>query len=205
MNIYNCDYGCGQIAIKQNKSGKWLCANSQNSCPEIRKKNSKSIKLRHQEGKIPGWNKLVESYGVNRGWNKGLSKFNHPSILKQSEKLKGKVRKIESEEKSKYLSYRSECMFIFEQNIIQFIEGYELLKMHGMYHKTKNKDGVVRDHKISIWHGWINKIPSSIISHPANCEFIRHKDNAAKGILSSINLQQLYERIEEWDSKLLLA
>ena len=35
-----CDYGCGQEAVYQLRSGKWCCSKSCNSCPAMRKKNS---------------------------------------------------------------------------------------------------------------------------------------------------------------------
>ena len=61
-----CDYGCGQEAIFQLKSGKWCCSKSVNSCPEMRRKNSGGIRnyckthvknsSRGMKGKTP-WNK----------------------------------------------------------------------------------------------------------------------------------------------------
>ena len=36
-----CDYGCGQVAIHQYKNGKWCCSKSKNSCPVMKKINSK--------------------------------------------------------------------------------------------------------------------------------------------------------------------
>jgi hypothetical protein len=39
-----CDYGCGREAKYQLKNGKKCCSKSQNSCPLIRKKNSKAKK-----------------------------------------------------------------------------------------------------------------------------------------------------------------
>ena len=39
-----CDYGCGQEAKYHFKNGKWCCSKSQNSCPEMRRKNSESSK-----------------------------------------------------------------------------------------------------------------------------------------------------------------
>lgn len=39
-----CEYGCGQEAKHQMNNGKWCCSKSHNSCPAIRKKNSKALK-----------------------------------------------------------------------------------------------------------------------------------------------------------------
>jgi len=37
-----CEYGCEREAKYQFKNGKWCCSKSQNSCPELRRKNSES-------------------------------------------------------------------------------------------------------------------------------------------------------------------
>lgn len=196
MNIYKCHYGCGQDAIKQNKSGNWMCSNNSNSCPINRKKNSLAIKAAHDQGKIPGWNKLVSDYGVNRAWSKGLTKETNQSVKVVAEKNKGR-RFITDEDRLKKIEYREECAFQINDQI-ENIKGFELLKQYGMYHKVKNKDGVVRDHRISIDFGFNNNIDPYIISHPANCEFLFHKDNARKTRNNSCTLEHLIEEIENW-------
>ena len=47
-----CDYGCGQEAKYQLKNGKWCCSDSHTSCPEVRNKNSKGVKIARKDGKI---------------------------------------------------------------------------------------------------------------------------------------------------------
>ena len=42
--IQLCDYGCGQEAKYPFKNGKWCCSKSFKSCPEVRKKQSISMK-----------------------------------------------------------------------------------------------------------------------------------------------------------------
>lgn len=37
-----CEYGCGQEGLFQLKNGKWCCAESWNSCPVIKEKNSRN-------------------------------------------------------------------------------------------------------------------------------------------------------------------
>lgn len=66
MEKHICNYGCGQEAILQLKSGKWCCSKSVNSCPEMKRKNSEGIRnyckthvkksSRGMKGKTP-WNK----------------------------------------------------------------------------------------------------------------------------------------------------
>ena len=49
--------------------------------------------------------------------------------------------------------------------------------------------------------GFKNNISPLIISHPANCQLISQRNNASKNRKSSITLEQLLQRIKEWDSK----
>lgn len=202
MTVFICHYGCGRIATKQNKSGNWMCDTSPNKCPENKRKNSEKTKLAYSSGKRVDqkivYQKLPEETKIRMAWSRGLTKYTDSRIEKHASKIRGK-RKIKDEEKIAYLEYREKCAFNFTGFDISKIKGYELLKKHGMYHKNKNKDGVVRDHRISIWYGWINKIDPSLISHPANCEFVFHKHNASKGIACSINLECLKEEMKSWD------
>jgi hypothetical protein len=39
-----CNYGCGQEAKYQFKNDKWCCSENQNSCPEMKRKNSEKLK-----------------------------------------------------------------------------------------------------------------------------------------------------------------
>ena len=39
-----CKYGCGQKGKIQYNNGEWCCCESKNSCPELKKKNSNSLK-----------------------------------------------------------------------------------------------------------------------------------------------------------------
>lgn len=47
-----CQYGCGRKAKYINGVGKLICEQSSNSCPSIRKKNSKGLKDKHNEMRI---------------------------------------------------------------------------------------------------------------------------------------------------------
>ena len=49
--------------------------------------------------------------------------------------------------------------------------------------------------------GYENKITPKIIRHPANCQLMRHNDNVSKYSKCSITLDELKERIENWDLK----
>ena len=202
MSIFICHHGCGRIAVFQNKSGNWLCDTSSSRCPEIKRKNSLKTKEAYSSGRRidqkAQYKSLSEESKSKMSWSKGLTKETDGRIEKQASKIRGK-RKITDKEKIAYIEYREKCAFNLSGYEISKIKGYELLKEFSMYHKTKNTNGVVRDHRISIWNGWTNKIDPVLISHPANCEFISHRDNASKSISISIELSELKTEIENWD------
>jgi len=71
-----CDYGCGEKAKHQLKSGKWCCSKSQNSCQEVRRKNSETNKIK-QAGKnngMYGKKHTIESKRKNSRSNRELWK-----------------------------------------------------------------------------------------------------------------------------------
>ena len=79
-----CCYKCGNKAAYKTAAGKLICNSSPNKCPANRKKNSESIKIAHEEGRIPGWNDI----NPNRGWAKGHTKETHPGVAKSAAALK---------------------------------------------------------------------------------------------------------------------
>ena len=97
--------------------------------------------------------------------------------------------------------YYMKCAFNFSSNLYQYVLGNELLKEHKWYSPTENKEGISRDHRVSIIYGWNNNINSNLISHPANCEFMLQDSNASKKEKCSITVKELKEQIKEWDAK----
>lgn len=88
--IYNfnmCGYGCGRIAIKQFKNGKWCCANTKSGCPVIRNKISK--KLEKHPVTIETRNKISDFNTGATAWNKGLTKETDSRVNKISLALIG--------------------------------------------------------------------------------------------------------------------
>lgn len=84
-----CSYGCGNKAFYMNRSNRLMCSPSPNSCPANKRKNADAIKIAHSEGRVPGWNKLSETIGLNRGWSKGLT-METDSRIKARPELHGK-------------------------------------------------------------------------------------------------------------------
>lgn len=96
-----------------------------------------------------------------------------------------------------YKRYSDKCRFKLNITDIQFIKGYNLYMKHGPYTKD-NKQGMTKDHKVSILYGFINNIDPTILSHPANCEFMSKSKNCSKERKCSITLDQLFLDIKNW-------
>ena len=94
--------------------------------------------------------------------------------------------------------YYKRARFSFGFYKYKNIKGYELIEQYGIYNPLTNKNGVSRDHMLSINYGWTHNIPPEIIAHPANCEIILQSKNASKSKKSSITFEELNKRINNW-------
>lgn len=96
-----CDYGCGNEATHQLKSGKWCCSKSVNSCPAMRQKNSQGCKEYSKH------NVRKSSYGMRgkTAWNKGLTSATDERVAalgnKISNSLMGKSHPQSEETRAK--------------------------------------------------------------------------------------------------------
>jgi hypothetical protein len=95
--------------------------------------------------------------------------------------------------------YKKECKFLFDVFLYPNIQGYDLLLKYGFYNSTNNKQGVCRDHIISVEYGWRNNIDPKIISHPANCQLLSNLDNITKGTGIGMSIEELIKKIQTWD------
>ena len=112
-----------------------------------------------------------------------------------------KTRNSSNQKLKIYLSY---CKFTFSLNNYPDEFDFDLIQKYGWY-KAKNHgdnlNGISRDHKFSKLEGWEQKIDPYIISHPANCELMRHNDNSSKCKKCSISIDDLVCKIKEWNKK----
>jgi predicted nucleic acid-binding Zn ribbon protein len=100
--------------------------------------------------------------------------------------------------------YRKECQFEFSIKDFPGEFNTDLIQEHGWYkasNRGNNLTGVARDHKVSVEWGWKNKISPNIIKHPANCELMLQNQNQKKRTKCSITLDELLQRIDEWNKK----
>jgi hypothetical protein len=95
-----CNYGCGQEAKYQFRNSKWCCSKSQNSCPEMRKRNRKT-NLKNYNDSIKG-KEIKEKIKQTSLKNFGAD---NPS---KSEKIKRKLKRNISKLKEKYQTFFKE-------------------------------------------------------------------------------------------------
>lgn len=99
--------------------------------------------------------------------------------------------------------YRHKCQFKFSLNDYPDKFDFSIVEKYGWYkapNRGNNPTGISRDHMISVDYGWKNKIPSKVIAHPANCQLLPHNENFDKREKCSITIEELYNRIENWDA-----
>ena len=99
----------------------------------------------------------------------------------------------------------------FRFNVYHYPEEFDLslIAQHGWYTcpglkrkgQPKNILGVSRDHIISVSYGFANNIDPKIISHPANCRIMLHLDNKVKHSNCNLTIEQLLEKITNWNQK----
>ena len=113
---------------------------------------------------------------------------------------------LEGLERERFLkrNYRAKCRFKFSLNEFPNEFDFALIEQHGWY-KAKNRgdnlNGVSRDHMYSITDGYNNGINPEILSHPANCKLMVQSNNFKKGSESSITIEGLVKKIEQWNDK----
>lgn len=151
----------------------------------------------------------------NKNWQKSKAtnrfikakKEGRSVTVTEETKLKLRLKALERPKKPNDGSlryYRSLCSFKF--NVYNYPEEFDLslIEQLGFYsakNKGNNANGISRDHMLSVKYGYLNKIDPKIISHPANCKLITQSNNASKSDGCTISLENLLNRIEEWNLK----
>jgi len=106
--------------------------------------------------------------------------------------------------KEYYESYIIECKFIF--NVYNYPDYFDLklIEKYGWFsppNRGNNTKGISRDHILSINYGFLNKIDSKIISHPANCKLILQSENSRKHKKSFITHEELLQKIQIFNNR----
>lgn len=113
-------------------------------------------------------------------------------------------KKFDKKRMTEFNLYKSNCTFKFDLKEFPDEFDFELINKLGWYsakNRGGNLAGISRDHMFSIADGFKKNIDYKIISHPANCRLMVQNENAKKWKNSSISLENLKERILEWNLK----
>lgn len=113
-----------------------------------------------------------------------------------------RLKKVLQYDDFKLYKYYSKFKFNLRDYPNEF--DFKLIEKYGWYKAKNNGDnqnGISRDHIVSSKYAFENNIPTWIISHPANCKLMRHKDNMLKNIKSDLTLDELLEKITIWNKK----
>ena len=100
--------------------------------------------------------------------------------------------------------YKTETNFNFNLSDYPDEFDFTLIEKYGWYspsNKKNNLGGVSRDHMLSVKEGFELGIDPKLLAHPANCKLMIHNDNVSKNKKSSISLEELLERIENFNKK----
>ena len=156
---------------------------------EINEKISMSLKLK-SGGKSKNCKNCNSEHFKDRIFcsDECIKDFRRKKISKYPQKRKYKIC---SDFKFSVYKYPDEYDF----NLVEEFGWYKA------YNRGNNLSGVSRDHQFSVNEGLEKEINPFILSHPANCKLMLHGNNSSKGKKSSITLEELKERISNWDLK----
>lgn len=108
-----------------------------------------------------------------------------------------------SHDESSLKRYRNLCSFNFSLKDFPDEFDFKVIEEHGWYqakNRGNNLNGISRDHIISVKFGYDNEIDPKIISHPANCQLLRHNENVSKNKKCGMTINDLMMKINAWDA-----
>jgi hypothetical protein len=172
-----------------------FCANSKDVTQEHKQKTAKAIKQYHI---VKGTYSKCADCQCEKEYRGKIC-----YSCKELRKIKRENdRVLKRAQRSIFENYRLDCDFKFSLSNYPDKFDASLIKQYGWYNpsnsKKPNLNGISRDHMVSVRFGFDNGIPADIISHPANCQLLRHCDNQHKSSQCSISIDELYRRIDEW-------
>lgn len=205
-----------QFPIKEKYFCSVTCRNSHEYTDETKQKISKSLKKYLREhGKTIAQDMFLKDrecaycgkiFHSTKVHQKYCSKEcgNNAKIKKYYKEKFENITNNEKKGKFIYNVYRKQCVFKFSLNSYPEEFDFSLIKENGWYQAKNHGDnlcGISRDHMFSVKCGFEYMIDPYYISHPANCQLLRHNDNASKHANCSISKEELIEKVNKWNLK----
>lgn len=119
--------------------------------------------------------------------------------------------KFSTKNKNKYCTnhkdlYKSDrTLFLFSFNVYHYPDLFDisLIEQYGWYSPgnrgPKNINGISRDHRVSVTDAIKNGYDPFYITHPLNCELMRHNENKSKYTKSSITYEELKQLVHNYN------
>jgi len=122
-------------------------------------------------------------------------------------KFTSRVRRKYCQEHRSLYTESAKSGYRFTFNVFNYPDLFDLklVKLHGFYqpnqfnNKEVNKQGVSRDHKLSVNDAIKHGYDPYYISHPLNCEIMLHSKNNKKKTESSITYEELKYLVDQYD------
>ncbi len=123
-----------------------------------------------------------------------------PAILAKAIATKAKNGTgVSYEEMPDFRIYQKESNWITNMIFYLSKEDFQLFKKIGFFHPTKNKNGIVRDHRVTRKTGFVNGVFPEILRHPCNCKIIYLKENSKKGCRTDdFSIDELFILIQNY-------
>ncbi len=219
MEIYykspkKCKY-CDEIIIYEKRRNKYCngsCSSSHTNIGRVHSDETryKLSKAAINNNSISYLDKDGEKLRKRKKYYKSPKKCKHCiSVIEYSKRDyifcdKECKNKYNREKLTEYKRYKLDCKFDF--NLANYIDefNFKLVEKYGWYKAKNNGDnlnGVSRDHMYSVYEGFKNDINSRLISHPGNCELMKHEFNFKKFTGCSITIKELKQKIKKWENK----
>lgn len=212
---------CDEI-IPFNKNGNDYCNRSCMASKVNKKRKGIKHNLSEKGRKVlveSAWKNLLSEESRKKSFESQNKKYNRKSLEDQP-KLQcvncGKLhrnkkycssecrRSYKRKNMDEYPKYKQDCLFKFNLSDYPEYFDFSLIEKYGWYsptNKNNNLDGVSRDHMLSVREGFELGIDPKIISHPANCRLMIHRENISKNKNSILTIESLLERIKKFEEK----
>jgi hypothetical protein len=147
----------------------------------------------------------VKKSGAKYCSNSCASKFTNKKRSQESrnKQRKSLLKKFGCEEYTTTYKEVYYSMAKFSFSVYDYPDLFDLksLTINGWYScggrtiAEENKNGMTRDHKISIRYGMKKNLHPFLLSHPVNCQLLLARDNSSKSAKCSMTIDDLIEQI----------
>lgn len=163
---------------------------------EMKLARAESFRRAHNEGKIP---KHFLGKTHNEITKKIIGKKSAEKFTEDyREKYYYSTKKwIRPEDKSDWEIYQQSTNW--KRSMWNLAKDVHLVREHKIFNPKSNPNGCVRDHIISRKFGFDNKVFPEILTHPENCQILRHKENSKKQETCGLTIDELFDNIENTD------